>query len=1283
MAIFDIEKDELLRLSDSQLEELIARLAEAEVAMHGHSPACVNWSGSITAPDGGIDIHVQVPVDQLKAGFLVRPDTVFQAKKHKMPKAAIEREMGTGKALSPIISEQARKQGSYVIVSLGDDCSPSGKADRLKAMRDAVKDDPNKKNLHLDFYGRSKLIQWLRQHPSVMLWVKGKLGQGYSGWQPYGAWSNPPQGVTDNLISAPGVTITLPSGKGQKLKIDEAISPMRALIRSTNKAVRITGLSGVGKTRIVQALFDETVGTDALDRTVAIYVDTGSEPVPSATAMLDKLIAEGRRAIMILDNCPSELHASLASKVSAAGKEVSLITIEYDIRDDKPQTTEVIHIETDGPEVAEQLLLCRFPSIGQNNARRIAEFSDGNARVALAIAERGEEGESLALLSDAQLFNRLFEQRNHPDGNLREQAEILSLVYSFSVSSTDAATGELEILGALLGYSKIQLFKAVTKLMERHVVQKRAHWRAILPHAIANKLAASALNSIPIDQLRKTFEAPDRERLLMSFSHRLGLLHDHPVAKEIVEAWLQPEGMLGRIAELNDISSRILRYIGPVAPEALLNRIEAVLSSSDFKGMEPGYNPQRRSILRLLHLMAYEPNAFERCARLLIRMAEDEADNNDLDSARNMVPRFFQAYLSGTHASLSQRIALMNECIASSIIRRRSLGFKMLSTALDGPRWSGFGGNEFGARPRDYGYEPNYDELVEWRSAFIDVVIQLAASGDPELGRPARSILADKFRGIWFQEAMRDKLVDAARTLNAYSPWEEGWKAVRSTIYFDYTKHSDGDDVEPVPDNLAALEKELEPIELIPTIKTYVLSTNHDYWALDADFDHEDTNRYTAARKRLEDKAFQLGRDFALSDHVLEELGSDLFSMGGMPYRAVFGRGLARGAHDLRVGWQRLVEQIEKQPDANKDFGVIGGFIEEVDSVDPSLAQKFLDQCAQHPELRQVLVGLHPWAKFTVNDLDRCMKHLDDPDIRPFMYEPILWRDQYANLPRVLLLDLAKRLLNKVSGDDVILDALSMKLHGKDESTDTLGADFRLIGLAAAIQRIQNSDRDQGGTIDYRMEQVIDAALRFDGNEAKKIEWLDTILSVIDEHYGYVSGFHKTIATTAASMPEAFLNRIFEGTEEQRQRRQFFIGRGGLRTYPLAKINTSVLIAWCHARNDPFIWPVVAGGVTLWSKNGEQSALTIHETAIELLEASPEPLAVLESFAERITPSSCTGSLANIMQARSRVISTLSKHERPDIAEASKIVCEKMIQLVECQKEREQREDSEREQRFE
>lgn len=1282
MAIFDIEKDDLLRLSDIQLEELIARLAEAEVAAHGHSPAWVSWSGSINAPDEGIDIHVQVPVDTLSTGFLERPDTILQAKKHSMPKSAITNEIVTAGELSSMISGQASKGGSYIIVSLDDDCSPPMKKDRLNAMRDAIKDDSNNGNIHLDFYDRSKLLQWMRQHPSVILWVKGKLGQGYSGWQPYGAWSNPPQGAYDTLISAPGVTVTLPSGMGQRLSIEDAIKPMRDLIRSTVKSVRITGLSGVGKTRIVQALFDEAVGSDALDRTVAVYVDTGAEPDPSASAMLDRLIAENRRAVMILDNCPSELHSSLASKVSAASGQVSLITVEYDIRDDKPQTTEVIHIEAVGPEVAEQLLIRRFTSIGQNNARRIAEFADGNARVALAIAERVEEGESLAQLSDAQLFNRLFEQRNHPDDDLREQAEILSLVYSFSVSNPEDDHNELEVLGPILGHSRSQLFRSVKKLLDRHVVQKRSHWRAVLPHAIANKLAASALDSIPIDQLRATFEASGCQRLLMSFAHRLGMLHDHPVAKEIVEAWLQPDGLLGRILALEDMAARMLDYIAPVAPEVLLDRVEAELTAPDFEGMESRYNPRRTTILNLLQSLAYEPSAFDRCVSLLIHVADYEDESNNYDPVRSKITRFFQAYLSGTHASLDQRIAIMNECLSSDVVGRRLLGFRMLSTALDGPPWTGFGVNEFGARPRDFGFQPNHDELVEWRSAFIDVAVRLGTSGSPDLEIPARQTLANEFRGMWQQEALRDKLIDAAHKLHAHHPWGEGWKAVRSTIYFDYTKRKDVDDFEPLPDNLSALERELEPIDLVPTIMTYVLSKG-DYWTLDADFDHDDINKYSEAEKRLAGKALRLGEDFAVSDHELDELGSNLFSSNWMPYRAAFGRGLAKRAHDLQVSWQQLVDQLQKQPESSKNFAVFGGYIEEVDSISPALAQELLDQCAQHAELQDVLVALHPRREFTETDLDRCMVLLDDSDICPEIYGSILWRDEYAKLPVGRVLDLAQRLLTKLNGDDVVLDALSMKLHGEEGAVDTLGSDLRLVGLSAAIQRLKRDHSDPGGSIDYDMERVVGAALRFDGNDTEKLEWLDTIFAVVDEHYGYTDAFESAIVTTAAMMPEAFLNRVFDCTEEEQSRRRIFIRHGGSHRSPLANINVDVLIGWCSARQDPSVWASVAVGINPWSEDGEQAAVKLSEAAIKFLEASPEPGAVLEAYSNRVIPSFFSGSRANAMQDGADAIGGLRGYERAEIAVAAKSVFEKLVKSIEREKMREQQKDEEREQRFE
>ncbi|HGN2346247.1 TPA: hypothetical protein ACKR1W_000620 [Proteus mirabilis] len=1285
MAIFDIEKDELLGLSDVQLEELIARLSEAEVVAHGHSPARVNWSGSINAPDDGIDVHVNVPVAQLTTGFIERPNTILQSKKHSMPKTAITKEMVIDGELSSTISLLAAQGGSYIIVSLADDCSPPMLKDRIEAMQDAASRDPNGSNLHLNFYDRSKLTQWVRQHPSVMLWMKRKLGRGYSGWQPYGAWSNPPQGAEDTIIFAQGVKISLPSEKHQNLSIEDAIGPMRDLVRTTNKAIRITGLSGVGKTRIVQALFDETVdtvGTDALDRTIAVYVDTGAKPEPSATVMLERLISENRHSIMILDNCPSDLHADLAKRVSTACDNVKLITIEYDIRDDKPQTTEVIHIETVGPEVAEKLLLRRFPNIGQNNARRIAEFADGNARVSLAIAERVEEGESLAQLSDAQLFNRLFDQRNHQNDDLREQAEILSLVYSFSISDPDVGVSELEVLGSLSVYSKNQLFRTVKKLIDRHIVQKRAHWRAILPHAIANRLASSALDSIPTEQLRVTFEASNNQRLLISFAHRLGLLHDHPVAIEIVEGWLQPEGLLGKILELDDLQIRMLEYIAPVAPDTLLNRIQVEFTNSNFNELKR-YDSRRTTTIKLLQALAYEPRNFVQCAKLLIRIADNEKESNNHDDAGQKLTTFFQAYLSGTHASIEQRIEIMNECLTSDIVARRSLGLKMLSTALNGGRWSGIGLYEFGAKPRDFGFEPNYNELIDWRHAFINVALQLGNSNDLELKNSARQILANRFRGMWYQEAMREILVDAARKLHAYTPWSEGWKAIRSVIYFNYSKSQDSQNLKQIPNNLVALEKELEPNNLISKIITFVLSGGRDYWALDNDFNHNAGDKYTDAQKRLEANAQRLGELFAISSHKLYELGSNLFSSEWMPYRAAFGKGLAKGTCDQKIYWQNLVDELKKYPEINKDFSVFKGFIEEVDFINRELAQEILDQCVQHSELKKVLVDLHPWKEFAINDFNRCIAILDDSDISPFMYGSILWAAKYADLPRECILDLTSRLLSKSNGDDVVLEGLSMRLHNKDESIDILGAEFRLLGLKAGISRLKRNDNDSDGMSDYNMEHVINAALRFDGNESEKLEWLNTIFEVIDNSYGCLYSFANVIGKTASLMPEEFLSRVFEGTDRQKQSRLYFIRSDDRNRSVLEKIDKNVLLEWCCDKNDSSIFAAVATSINLWVKDEITSATILSEVAIKLLELAPEPKVVLEAFAECTTPSCWSGSLANIMQSRADAISQLITHERTDISIAAKSVNENLIRWIENERVRERKDVEGREQRFE
>ena len=1284
MAIFDIDKNDLRPLSENELEELIARLAEADVAKLGHSPASVVRSGSVKARDEGIDIHVNVSAPSLNTGFLVKPNTIFQAKKGPMPKSKISNEMLKNGKLKPMLSQHAKNGGSYIIVSLTDDCSPPMKKDRLAAMRAAISGDANKHKIHLDFFDRSKLAQWLREHPSVMLWVKGKLGQGYSGWQPYGSWSNPPRGMKDTFILAPGITVHLPTERGQKVPIEDAIEPMRKLIRSSSKAIRITGLSGVGKTRTVQALFDETVGANALDRTIAVYADIGAEPDPSASAMLDRLIAKNRRAIIILDNCPACLHSSLASKVSSSSGDVSLITVEFDIRDDKPQTTEVIHLEADRPEIAEELLLRRFPSIGRGNARRIAEFANGNARVSLAIAERVQQGESLAQLSDADLFDRLFDQRKGRDGYLREQAEVLSLVYSFSVSSSDKAQNELEILGSIFGHSRVQLFSSVKTLVDRHIIQKRAHWRAILPHAVANRLAASALERIPVETLRETVEAPDRHRLLMSFAHRLGLMHDHPVAQKIIEAWLQPGGLLGQICKLDENESRILDYIGPVAPKVLLERITAEVTAPDFQGLGPLYDPSRTTILNLLQSIAYEPPAFSCCIRLLIRVADQEEEDNIHDDVRDKISRFFQPYFSGTHASLQQRLAILNECLDSEKEGRKSMGILLLSTALDGPPWTGAGLSGFGARPRDYGYRPNHEQLVEWRSAFVDVTERLAKSDDPSLRGRARQILAEKFRGLWHQKAMREKLVGAAKQINNHQPWVEGWKAVRSVICFDYAKRKDKEGLETLPKSLAKLDRELKLHDLVPNIQTIVLGKGHAYWVLGSDFDEFNASKYGEADERLFAMASKLGEDFAASHHQLDELGPNLFASGLMQCRNSFGRGLAKGAHNLRLGWADLIGWLDQSSGPREDFSVIGGFMDEVASSDPELFRELLGKCAAHPKLRQILVGLHPKKDFSESDLDRCMALLDGDETPPQMFGPILWKDDYAHLPSERLIDLAKRVLTKSNGSDVLLEALTMKLFGKDTSQDTLGLEFRKLGLQAAIQIFREDHSDPGGGQGYRMKEVICAALSFDGNESEKEQWLNTIFSIVDEQNGKIYSFEEAIETTARLMPDDFLNRVFQGDAEQQACRSYFIRHREeeQEQFPLFSVDPSDLIDWCQRRNQANVWGVIAYGILLWER-GSENNISITPLAVRFLESAPDPELVLQSFADRVTSLSWSVRSANAMQSRADALKKLTQHERVDVANEAKLVLKMLKEVIKKERECEKRESEECEQHFE
>lgn len=403
-----------------------------------------------------------------------------------------------------------------------------------------------------------------------------------------------------------------------------------------------------------------------------------------------------------------------------------------------------------------------------------------------------------------------------------------------------------------------------------------------------------------------------------------------------------------------------------------------------------------------------------------------------------------------------------------------------------------------------------------------------------------------------------------------------------------------------------------------------------------------------------------------------------------MPHRTAFGRGLASGADDLQQTWRSLVGQLEAQETENFNYSVLCGFLEEVDNVDPQLAQRLLDQCADHDLFRQAIVGLHPARKFDEVDLDRCMAVLEDPNVSGWMYDSILWRDTYAALPSHRIIEVAERLLAKPNGDDAVLEGLMMKLHGEDSQLDTLGPELRRLGLVAATQRMLRDQNDPGGSIDHRMECVVRTALRFEGNEKEKRAWLDAIFKIVDERHGYLHAFEGAVQNTVVEMPNDFLNRVFSGDKEIREQRRFFIESGGMDRLPLAQVDVHTLVSWCERQEANEVWSVIGSSLELWQVDKETGAVVLTDTAMRFLEAAPNPRGVLNGYASRLEPrSGWSGTQADTMQPRADAILALGSHADAEIAEAAKVVAGEANERIERIRRRERQRDEAREQTFE
>lgn len=307
---------------------------------------------------------------------------------------------------------------------------------------------------------------------------------------------------------------------------------------------------------------------------------------------------------------------------------------------------------------------------------------------------------------------------------------------------------------------------------------------------------------------------------------------------------------------------------------------------------------------------------------------------------------------------------------------------------------------------------------------------------------------------------------------------------------------------------------------------------------------------------------------------------------------------------------------------------------------------------------------------------------LDDPNVSGWVHGDLLWRSEYAHLPSAKLLQLASTLLEKPNSPNLLLDALGMRLHNAGGADDGFGSDLRRLGVVAATRQIQR-DRDGSDMVDLHLTEVLKVCLSHSEHDMEKTNWLDALFTASDATYGSGPGYEGAITTTVAAMPYEFLDRVFQRTDDQQRYRKRQLEHVSHRRSVLGDIEIERLITWSQAQRDPQIWQILANSLSVFASAGGDNRVKLTDDSVHFLEASPNPIDVLNGFSEQVIPNGWSGSGADIMEKNANSSRVLLEHEDQAIHDAAKQVIVRVRTWISVERQRKKKKDEEKKQSFE
>ena len=1218
--ILKVTPNDIKHLNGINLTKTLKGLLSNELKDHSLSETAAFVPLNINAPDGGEDGFVKWRGLPEKTTYLPSNYCLFQCKATRMWPKSCYNEMfqnGQGKTLKRSIANALNKGATYILFTHQSLNSKQINA-RIKKIREALKDAD--KNYHakvkIEIYDANRISMWANSFLSSIIEIKQFLGQTVlSGLQ---TWNHKISYKDFQNFSY----ISDDKNRSHIKNIKEQVKEKRSIIR-------IVGLSGLGKTRMVLEAFrpDEDSSCHSSTPNGVIYLDISQIDSNAVITNVRNWSTQGLRGILIVDNCNLVIHNLLKAEIIRDVSNLSLITIDSstESKDHSQEKYLFINVER-SPDETVRSIFNEYHSnqVNQDTLNKIVKFSNGFPQIAILLMNANIKlGEDICRLNDENLANELIWGQEPYDRDAYKTLKACSIFNH--VGFKNDVRGQYEFISkTICKFDEPEdFYRYITQFKERGIIDSKGDFISVVPKPLAIRLAAKWWQEYPSNKA-KEFLSKVPESLTESLCKQIRMLNFENPIKDLTSDLCGTEGLFGNAKALNSKwGSRLfcsLVELNPTSTSSALKRIFEFMSSDNVFKFKEG----RRNLVLALEKLSFWKESFDDSVIVLFKMAisENEAWANN---ATGQLTALFKVYLPGTQADLNQRSKFLLRKISDLNEDNVELVLSLCSSAFEMHHFSRMAGPEDqGSRPVEQDHTPSRTEMREYWSSIIKQLILKNQQSERNISIKIKNFLGNELRkfvnGELFEEI---DLIIAEFKNDGF--WQLGYREICESL--KYNKESASDEVRK---KLINLQKQLSPVTLQEQIQNFVIK--------DSFYDIFDQNEINEKMDRF---VSLMNNDQAIICNMAKALTTNRIHCG-----YYLGRKLAERITDINSIFNSLVSELQQ---GGIDPTVIGGIVSYWSEFDSDRYKKALDLFYEDEILRQYLFYLIENSKFALSDLDRIFVLIDDGvlNINIFIQSHAVWL-------KLLPSDDIKTFVQKVKSSSnegpsvafILLHSLFLNNNIPNEFQEEMSS------VITETKFLDNISKKSGHELDYWTDIVTkfikSGDLKIINFYSKKIINMLTNNGMSSEFIGHA---HKLLKELIKMTPRKVLEYIIEIMNDCDKKKISWLSYN-LRSHHYTgepfyfdSIDIQVLKEYCI--KNKALPKFLAGTTRVYKKN--EHGLTILPITKMLLDEYSDSDDIITEISSNIRTYNHTGETLTLFNERLEFLALIDGHSKTSV----------------------------------